>query len=221
VGEAIAEAGAQEMLDAADAGDAAAVERLLAGNPGLAAVRGPDGVSVALRARYRGHARLAEQLADAVPDLDLFEAAALGRVGRVEELVAAAPDAVSAESPDGFTALHLAAFFGQLEAAAVLLGAGAPPDVAAANPSAVRPLHSAAAGGHPAIVGLLLERGADPNARQHGGYVPLHSSAARGDEVSVRLLLEHGADPTLRTDDGRRPLDVAAGDGRVAELLAT
>ncbi len=221
VGEAIAEAGAQEMLDAADAGDAAAVERLLAGNPGLAAVRGPDGVSVALRARYRGHARLAEQLADAVADLDLFEAAALGRVGRVEELVAAAPDAVSAESPDGFTALHLAAFFGQLEAAAVLLGAGAPPDVAAANPSAVRPLHSAAAGGHPAIVGLLLERGADPNARQHGGYVPLHSSAARGDEVSVRLLLEHGADPTLRTDDGRRPLDVAAGDGRVAELLAT
>jgi ankyrin repeat protein len=51
--------------------------------------------------------------------------------------------------------------------------------------------------------------------------VPLHSSAARGDEVSVRLLLEHGADPTLRTDDGRRPIDVTAGDGRVAELLAT
>ncbi len=221
VGEAIAEVGAQEMVDAADSGDAAAVERLLAANPELANVRGPDGVSVVLHARYRGHARLAEQLADAVAELDLFEAAALGRVGRVEELVTAAPNAVSAESPDGFTALHLAAFFGQLEAAAVLLESGAAPDVPAGNASRVRPLHSAAAGGHAAIVGLLLERGADPDARQHGGYVPLHSAAGRGDEVSVRLLLEHGADRTVRTDDGRRPIDVAAGDGRVAELLAT
>ena len=220
VGEVIAEVGAQEMLDAADAGDAAAVERLLAANPELANVRGPDGVSVVLRARYRGHARLAEQLADAVSDLDLFEAAALGRVGRVEELVAAAPGGVSAESSDGFTALHLAAFFGQLEAAAVLLEHGAAPDAVAGNGSLLRPLHSAAAGGHAAIVGLLLERGADPNARQQGGYVPLHSAAGRGDEASVRLLLERGADRDLRADDGRRPRDLAAGQSRVAELLS-
>jgi ankyrin repeat protein len=176
-------------------------------------------VSAILGARYHGHAWVAERLADAAPGLDLFEAAALGRVGRVEELVAADSDAVRAEAADGFTALHLAAFFGQLEVAAVLLENGAPPDAVAGNPSLVRPLHSAAAGGHAAIVGLLLERGADPNACQHGGYVPLHSAAGRGDDVSVRLLLERGADPDVRAADGRRPRDVATGAGHIIELL--
>ncbi len=214
------EVGAQEMLAAVAAGDDAEIDRLLAVNPALAAARGPDGVSAVMQARYHGHAWAAERLADALPELDLFEAAALGRSDRVAELVAASPDAVQAEAADGFTALHLAAFFGHLEAAAVLLEHGAAPDVVAGNGSLLRPLHSAATGGHAAIVGLLLERGADPDARQQGGYVPLHSAAGRGDEVSVRLLLEGGADRDLRADDGRRPCDVATGDGRVAELLS-
>lgn len=217
----MAEVGAQEMLAAVAAGDDAEIDRLLATNPALAATRGPDGVSAILQARYHGHAWAAERLADALPEIDLFEAAALGRSDRVAELVEASRDAVWAEAADGFTALHLAAFFGQLEATAVLLGHGASPDAVAGNGSLLRPLHSAATGGHAAIVGLLLERGADPNARQHGGYVPLHSAAGRGDEVSVRLLLEHGADPDVRADDGRRPFDLATGDGRVAELLRT
>ena len=133
-------------------------------------------------------------------------------------MVQADPETVRSTAADGFTALHLAAFFGQLEATAVLLEHGAAPDVVAANSSRVRPLHSAAAGGHAAIVGLLLERGADPDARQQGGYVPLHASAALGDVVSVRLLLDHGADRALRTDDGRLAADLASGDG-LAELL--
>jgi ankyrin repeat protein len=217
----MAEVGAQEMLAAVVAGDDAEIDRLLATNPALAAARGPDGVSAVLQARYHGHAWAAERLADALPELDLFEAAALGHSDRVAEVVAASRDAVRAEAADGFTALHLAAFFGQLEATAVLLEHGASPDVVAGNGSLLRPLHSAATGGHAAIVGLLLERGADPNARQQGGYVPLHSAAGRGDEVSVRLLLEHGADRNARADDGRRPCDLATGDGRVAELLRT
>ncbi len=219
MGKAIADVGAQEMLAAAEAGDIAEVDRLLGANPALAAAKGADGVSAIMRARYHGHAWLAERLADVTSELDLFEAAALGRVGRIAELTDAAPDAVAAEAADGFTALHLAAFFGHLEAAAVLLGRGAAPDVAAGNGSRVRPLHSAAAGGHAAIVALLLERGADPNARQHGGYVPLHAAAGRGDDVSARLLIEHGAKLDIRADDGRRPLEVAAPDSAVAALL--
>jgi uncharacterized protein len=212
--------GAGEMLEAVSAGDTAAIERLLAADPALAAARGADGVSAILRARYHGHAWVAERLADAVAELDLFEAAALGRADRVDEMVQAGPETVRSTAADGFTALHLSAFFGQLEVTAVLLEHGADPDAVAANPSRVRPLHSAAAGGHAAIVGLLLERGADPDARQQGGYVPLHASAALGDVVSVRLLLDHGADRALRTDDGRLPADLASGDG-LAELLSS
>jgi len=220
VGNAMSEVGVKQMLEAAEAGDEAEVERLIEVDPELARARGADGISAILRARYHGHAWVAERIADAAGELDLFEAAALGRVGRVGEILAADPEAVRSVAPDGFTALHLAAFFGHLETAAVLLEDGAEVDAEAANPSHVRPLHSAAAGGHAAIVALLLERGADPDARQHGGYVPLHSAAAQGDVVSVRLLLEHGADRDLRTDDGRRAADLAAADdGRVAEIL--
>jgi ankyrin repeat protein len=202
------------MIEAAEAGDAAGVERLLGESPGLASARGPDGISAILRARYHGHAWIAERLADAVSELDLFEAAALGRPGRVADVLSADPGAVRAAAADGFTALHLAAFFGQLEVAAVLLEHGAAVNAEAANPTRVQPLHSAAAGGHAAIAALLLERGADPDARQEGGFAPLHSAAARGDQVTARLLLEHGATRDLPADDGRRPIDLApAGDG--------
>lgn len=207
------------MLEAAEAGDAAGVERLIGASPDLASARGPDGVSAILRARYHGHAWIAERLADAVSELDLFEAAALGRADRVVEVVAADAHAVRAEAADGFTALHLAAFFGQLEVAAVLLEHGAAVDAQAGNPTRVQPLHSAAAGGHAAIAALLLERGADPDARQQGGFVPLHAAAARGDEVTARLLLEHGADRDVRADDGRRPIDLAVDDDGIRALL--
>ncbi len=207
------------MIEAAEAGDAAGIERLIGESPDLAAARGPDGVSAILRARYHGHAWIAERLADAVAELDLFEAAALGRAGRVADVIAADPDAVRAEAADGFTALHLAAFFGQLEVAAVLLEHGAAVDAQAGNATHVQPLHSAAAGGHAAIAALLLERGADPNARQQGGFVPLHAAAARGDDVTARLLLEHGADRDVRADDGRRPIDLAAADDGIRALL--
>jgi ankyrin repeat protein len=207
------------MIEAAEAGDAASVERLIGESPSLASARGADGISAILRARYHGHAWIAERLADAVSELDMFEAAALGRASRVAEVADADPDAVRAEAADGFTALHLAAFFGQLEVAAVLLEHGAAVDAQAGNPTRVHPLHSAAAGGHAAIAALLLERSADPDARQQGGFVPLHASAARGDEVTARLLLDHGATRDVRADDGRRPLDLAAADDGIRALL--
>lgn len=219
MGDATVEVGGREMVAAAESGDVAAVDRLLAQNPALAGVRGADGVSVILRARYHGHGWVAERLAEASGGLDLFEAAALGHADRIEQLLDDTPDAIGAEAADGFTALHLAAFFGQLEAAAVLLGRGAAADAPAGNDSHVRPLHAAAAGGHAAIVALLLERGADPDARQHGGFVPLHSAAGRGDAVTARLLIERGADRTIRADDGRRPVDAAAPDSPVAGIL--
>ena len=122
----------------------------------------------------------------------------------------ASPSSWTSWSKDGFTGLHLAAFFGQEEAAELLLARGAEVNLVARNANIhVTPLHSAAAGSHSGIVKLLLEHGADPNAAQDGGFTPLHSAANNDDRESAEALLEAGADPTLKTDDGRTPADLA------------
>jgi len=210
-----------DFLAAVDADDGAAVERLLAAEPGLAHAKGEDGVSAILRALYRRREGALAALVLAAPELDLFEAAALGETARVEEIVAGDPAALGARSPDGFTALHLAAFFDRGPAAALLIEKGADVNAPAENPSRVAPLHSAAAGRSAAVVGALLRAGADPNARQEGGFVPLHSSAQSGDLPSLELLLSHDADRDAQADDGRTPLDlaVAAGRSEAAERL--
>ncbi len=167
----------------------------------------PSPSSELLEALYRGDretvdAKLAER-----PELTLFEAAAVGDVDRVQELLRLDPDAVHEWSPDGFAALHLAAFFGHEAVAAELLGHGADVSAVARNPLRVQPLHSAAAGGHTAVARLLLEHGADPNARQEGGFVPLHAAAQTGNDELYELLVANGADQDAATDDGRTAAD--------------
>jgi uncharacterized protein len=170
----------------------------------------PSPQSELLEALYRGDratvdAALAEQ-----PDLTIFEAAALGDSDRVRELLLLEPTSTADWSPDGFTALHLAAFFGREAVATELLDRGADVSAVARNPLHVQPLHSAAAGGHTAVARLLLENGADPNARQEGGFVPLHAAAqARNDEL-YELLLASGADQDAATEDGRTAADFRA-----------
>lgn len=101
--------------------------------------------SPVLSALYRGNREEAERLARDRP-LDLFEAAALGRSARVAEALGEAPDEARATTDDGFTALHLAAFFsGDAESARLVLDAGTDPDAPATNETGLRPINSAAA----------------------------------------------------------------------------
>jgi ankyrin repeat protein len=177
-------------------------------------------LSELLEAVYRGdEERVAEILAGA-PELDIFEAAAVGRADRVEQLLDVEPGLVSAWTADGFTPLHLAAFFRRPETARLLVERGALVDVVARNEQLqVTPLQSAAAAREEETAALLLERGADPNTRQRGGFTSLHAAAQHGDEPFVALLLAHGADPTLAADDDRTAADFAR-DGGHAELAA-
>ena len=149
------------------------------------------------------------------PDLDVFEAAALGRADRVSELVAADPSRATAYSADGFTALHLAAFFGKVEAARELLAAGASPHVYGTNGLANQPLHAAAAGRHVEVCRVLLAAGADVAAAEHGGFTPLHQAADHGDVEMLELFLSAGADPRAALPDGRTPADLARANGHV------
>ncbi len=199
-----------DIFAAIAAGDADTAVALLAAEPELARVRHPTGPTPVLFALYQGRPELARRLAARVDRLDLAEAAALDDVARVREL---AGTGVDARTPDGFTPLHLAAFFGAPAAAAVLLSAGAEVGAVAGNPMRVQPLHSALAGGHDEVAKLLIAAGADGNARQQGGYTPLHAAAQHGAAAMVAALLATGADPAATTDDGRSAADLARAAG--------
>jgi ankyrin repeat protein len=203
----------EKLFEAIAAGDEDAVQELVEFRPELAEQRNEAGLSPVLHALYNGKADVVEVLLNANPALDVFDAAATGRTRGMEELLDSEPDLVRSWSPDGFTALHYAAFFGEEKTARILLERGADVQVVARNDRIrVTPLHSAAAGSHSGIVTLLLEAGADPNAAQDGGYTPLHSAAQNDDRESAEALLAAGADPSLASDDGKTAAELA-GDG--------
>jgi ankyrin repeat protein len=203
------------LFELIDAGDEDALRDELDRNPDLAGERNADGLSPVLYALYNGKRDLVEPLLDANPPLDVFDAAASGRDRGLESLLEPEPALATAWSADGFTALHLAAFFGQEDAARILIEHGAEVNLVARHASIhVTPLHSAAAGSHSEIVKLLLEHGADPNAAQDAGFTPLHSAARNDDRDSVEALLEAGADPSLANDEGKTPADLAGDETR-------
>jgi ankyrin repeat protein len=142
-------------------------------------------VSPLLQALYEGRAEDAEKLRR--PDLDLFEAAALGDVPRLRELLDAGADP-SAFAPDGYTPLQLATFFGHREAGELLIDRGADLTAVSKNEMDTYPLQAAVAGGHTEIARLLLDAGAPPTARN------LASARQSGNTELEQLLLERGAE---------------------------
>jgi uncharacterized protein len=208
-----------EIFDAIAEGDLDRVRKLVADDTTLAGARDAQGLSAVIQARYHGHDDLVDALLDTAPELDVFEAAAVGRIERVRELVESDPSLVSSFSPDGFTPLHLAAFFGYPDVARLLVERGAETRAVARNPMRVMPLHSAAAARQLEIAKLLLDGGADVNASQERGFTPLHEAAQNGDVGLTRLLLERGADREQAAEDGKRAADFAAARGH-EEVLA-
>jgi ankyrin repeat protein len=210
----------QRCFEVLSKGDADELRRLIEDDPGTAEARDASGVSLVMHALYRGRRDLAELIAGKKRELDIFEAAALGKLERLKDCACDAA-AINSRSNDGFTALHFACYFGQSEAARVLIEKGATVDAVAANPMKVMPLHSAASARNLEAARLLLQHGAPVNARQQGGWSPIHAAAQNGDRAMIELMLKHNADPKLTNDDGKTPGQIARekGHDEVAALL--
>jgi ankyrin repeat protein len=155
----------------------------------------PD--SEVLQALYTGNQAKADELLKANPQLDIFEAAAVGKTDRVRELLGDDPSLANAWAKDGFQPLGLASFFGHADTAQALVEAGAAVNSASRNDFKVMPLHSACAARDAQtryeLAQLLLEHGADPNARQQDDFTPLMEARQNEDERLEQLLVEHGA----------------------------
>src|SRR3990172_8026978 len=132
-----------------------------------------------------------------------------GDAERVRQILDDQPELLAAYSHDGWTSLHLAAHFGQLQVVDLLLARGAEVDARSTNNLANTALHAALAGGSWATARRLVEQGADVNAVETGGYMPLHQAADLGDAEMARFLVERGALTDVQTDDQQTPEDVA------------
>jgi ankyrin repeat protein len=188
---------ASALHKAAEEGDLAEVERLLAADPYLVKSRAEYKRTPLHRAAMAGHAAVAKAM--------------LGRSAEVD-----------AKDYGGGTALHAAAGAGHLDAAAALLERKANPN--AKDMEDLTPLHYAARGGRAAVVALLLDKGADPNIRAKLLGTPLHEAAEQGHLGIVQLLLKHGGLANARSGGSPTPWTPwhaarEAGHGAIADLL--
>jgi ankyrin repeat protein len=211
----------KEFLSAITSGETVKVKEYLRQDPALVRSTDEKGTSAVLLAVYYRQKEIVDLLLGTGMEIDIFEAAATGRTGRVKELIEKDHRLLNAYAPDGFYPLGLAIFFGHKETALLLVTSGAEVNMASKNAMNVMPLHAAAAARQLEVAQILVERGGDVNARQQAGFTPLHEAAATGQVELASLLITRGANVNAQTDDGKTPLRFAlkSKQSGMAELL--
>lgn len=223
------------LVAAALQGQVTEVRRMVAADPALLSARNMFGVGAVHAAYYADQDAVLDALGGLGLAIDGFLAADLGNVPRLREILADSPGFAVRFSEHGSTALHGAAYWGQREAAELLLDAGADPCAVSRDGFLqIAPLGSAVATtpGIPQpsdnedavldLVRLPLERGADANGQRGDGMTALHAACWRGLARVAQELLDAGADPAITATSGphqgQAPADTALAQGHL--LLA-
>jgi ankyrin repeat protein len=197
------------FIDAIKAGEFDRVKAMVSAEPALIDTRGSTGTSAILTAVYHRQKEIVNLLVSRGASLTLFEACAAGELERAERLLDDDPLSINRMSDDGWTPLHLAAFFGHPRVAELLIGRGADVARRSDNSNGNTPLHAALAGNHKFVAGLLMGAGADVNARDAAGWCPLHIAAANNSLDAMKTLIAQGADVSAVNGDAKTPLSLA------------
>src|SRR5438876_5706632 len=133
---------AAAFIDAIKAGEFEHVKAMVSAEPTLIDARSRTGESAILTAVYHRQKEIVNLLVSRGVSLSLFEACAAGEIERVERLLDADAQGINAYSVDGWTPLHLAAFFGHTKVAELLLGLDADVTAKSRNSNGNTPLHA-------------------------------------------------------------------------------
>src|SRR5260370_7924805 len=144
-------------------GDLEAVKSLVGGDASLASAKNEAGVSGVLTAVYLGRVEIRDFLIASGALLELPEAAAVGMLARVRELVEKNIAQANSFSPDGFPVVALAAFLGHLQVVQYLPAHGADVNAAATNGSGYNAVTAPATTAHATAVHYLLQHPAHPH----------------------------------------------------------
>jgi ankyrin repeat protein len=197
-----------DLITAIKAGEFVRVKALVSADPSLVNARSSTGESAILAAVYGGRKEIANLLVARGATLTLYEACAAGEYDRVERLLeCGAP--VNACSDDGWTPLHLAAFFGHEKVTELLIAHAADVHARSRNANGNTPLHAALAANQKMAAGLLIGGGADVNAVDAAGWRPLHLAAAHNNLDVMKALIAQGADVSAANAEGLTPLAFA------------
>ncbi|MBN1224563.1 MAG: ankyrin repeat domain-containing protein [Candidatus Aminicenantes bacterium] len=171
-----------EIIRAAQAGNAAKIEALLSANPELINVTDSGMGATALH-----------------------WAAIYGRKNAIAVLLRYVSDVNASEKHDG-TAMHWAAHCDDAEVIEWLLDKGARIDHQ--NEVGRTPLHVAARRGCTEVVKKLIAKGADIRTLTKNGDSALHIAARNGHQDTVDLLIAHGVSKEVKNNQGSTYLDV-------------
>jgi uncharacterized protein len=195
------------FIDAIKAGEFERVKAMVSAEPALIDARSRSGDSAILTAVYHRQKDIVNLLVARGATLSIFEACAAGEVERVERTLDAST--INTYSTDGWTPLHLAAFFGHPKITELLLAQHADVSARSRNSNGNTPLHAALAGNHKLVAGLLIGHGADVNAADAQGWRPLHLAAANNNLDAINALIAQGADVSAGNGEGLTPLSLA------------
>ena len=169
------------------------LQELIVSNADLCYAVNDEQVSLLMYAIYHRNDIAKSLIASFKKEISIYEAVCMGNMEVTKKELESNPVLLNAFSPDGFTLLGFACFFGQLPMALYLIEWGAIVNQASANAFNVFPIHSACAIANLGLVELLIWHGADVNVRQKGGFTPLHSAVMNKASAIELLLLENGA----------------------------
>jgi ankyrin repeat protein len=182
---------------------------MVSADPTLIDARSGTGDSAILTAVYHGQKEIVNLLVARGAPLSIFEACAAGELERAERLLQDRASGVNDYSADGWTPLHLAAFFGHAKVAELLIAHDADVAARSRNANGNTPLHAALAGNHKFVAGLLIGHGADVNAADAQGWRPLHLAAANNNMDAIKQLIAQGADVQAANGEAKTALSLA------------